>query len=785
MKKSIWIYILALVLGLTLLCGCGDNVDTSTETSTETETETLDTSTDTETVDSSTETETDTESDTESDTETETNTEKMEEPEIKPHVHTIGYTSAKLATCTEDGYTEGRMCASCKEVIVPYVKIPALGHKWVGIKRTEPTCTTSGLTEGVKCEKCGEVTLKQEYIAPLGHDVIIIPAIQSTCKRNGYTEGMECRRCRKVFVEREKLPLTDHKYIVHMPKEPTCTEAGNNLYQSCSVCSYEKNYEKILPLGHNYNKDYVCTICNKDATTIQGLTFVLNEQTNEYTLSDVQNPELVTIFYEGVELNYPRIVIPDTYNGLPVTSIAKKAIFLGTPWCNTLLELEIPKSVTYICQYAIYNQAITDIFYGGDVEDWCNITFEDVPLWGEGAYTLRFNGEIASEITIPASVTEIGKHQFSQCCSIKKIIISDGGVTKIDRSALGRSLVEIELSKSVTEIIGCLGFEKINYLGTIEDWLNIDMSNSGLVEISYNRELYINGELLTEVVIPASVTEIKKGAFSYVTSIESVVISEGVTKIWTSAFEKCRNLKSVTIPASVTEIGANPIYGASNFEINYLGTTSEWCNINFGGGYYWLDGVQLYIGGELLTDVIIPSSVTKVKNYAFAGYKHLNSVVFENGATEIGAYAFKQCVNLKSVKLPQTLLAIENSAFSYCTSLKDVEIPNGVTKIGDSAFEHCSFASLILPSSVLEIGSGAFCENSQLLVVVIPKSVTKVGTHAFYKCVNVRIYCEATKCPIGWSPVWNGESCYYWYSQTKPETEGNYWVYIGGDIYVW
>ncbi|MBE6664309.1 MAG: hypothetical protein E7602_07445 [Ruminococcaceae bacterium] len=78
MKKSFWIYILALVLGLTLLCGCGE-IDTSTDTETDTETEIADSSTDTEAnteaVDSSTDTESNIETDTESDTETDSSTE--------------------------------------------------------------------------------------------------------------------------------------------------------------------------------------------------------------------------------------------------------------------------------------------------------------------------------------------------------------------------------------------------------------------------------------------------------------------------------------------------------------------------------------------------------------------------------------------------------------------------------------------------------------------------------------------------------------------------------------
>lgn len=791
MKKSFWIYILALVLGLTLLCGCGE-IDTSTDTETDTETEVADSSTETETdtetdteADSSTETKTDTESDTESDTETETNTEKMEEPEIEPHVHTIGYNPARAVTCTTDGYTEGQMCSVCKEVLIPSVRIPATGHKWMGLKRVEPTCKQSGLTEGVKCEKCGEVALKQEYIAPLGHDVIIIPAIQSTCKRNGYTEGMECRRCRKVLIEREKLPLTDHKYIVHMPKEPTCTEAGNNLYQSCSVCSYEKNYEKILPIGHNYNEDYVCTMCNIDATTIQGLTFESNEEATEYALIGVKTPELISILYSDIELKYPRIVVPNTFKGLPVTSISEGTIDLGLPWSETLLELSIPSSITHIEKSAIASQAIVDLYYGGDVEDWCNITFDGNimdSIYIDSGYTLRFNGEIVKEITVPASVSEIGNYQFYGCNSIKKVIISEGVTTIGERAIL--NIEEIEIPRSVTEIKqNTFGdkLKKINYLGDIEGWLNI---NYGSKNYSSNRELYINGESLDELVIPASVTEVREDAFRGVTNINSVVISEGVKKISLRAFNNCRNITSITIPKSVTSIGMDAFYLSGAAKINYLGDVIDWCNI-VSDDSALLENVEFYINGELLTDLVVPSSVTKVKEFTFARYNHLTSVTFENGVTEIGASAFGMCINLKSVKFPETVTTIGSSAFASCFALKNLELPNGVTIIEGNAFNGCKFANLILPSSIEEIGSGAFSNNSQLLAVLIPSSVKTIGANAFSYCPNVRIYCEAKEVPSDWSQEWNGKAIYYLYSETKPQTDGNYWVYISGDIYVW
>jgi hypothetical protein len=55
--------------------------------------------------------------------------------------------------------------------------------------------------------------------------------------------------------------------------------------------------------------------------------------------------------------------------------------------------------------------------------------------------------------------------------------------------------------------------------------------------------------------IPASVTSIGGGAFSYCSSLTSITMGNGVTSIGGWAFEFCGSLTSVTIPNSVTNIG--------------------------------------------------------------------------------------------------------------------------------------------------------------------------------------------------------------------------------------
>ena len=83
-----------------------------------------------------------------------------------PHTNVLTL-SAKSATCTEPGLTEGRMCADCEFVIIAQSVIDALGHSEIIDERIEPTRETTGLTEGKHCSRCNTVLIEQQIIPML------------------------------------------------------------------------------------------------------------------------------------------------------------------------------------------------------------------------------------------------------------------------------------------------------------------------------------------------------------------------------------------------------------------------------------------------------------------------------------------------------------------------------------------------------------------------------------------------------------------------------------------
>ena len=89
-------------------------------------------------------------------------------------------------------------------------------------------------------------------------------------------------------------------------------------------------------------------------------------------------------------------------------------------------------------------------------------------------------------------------------------------------------------------------------------------------------DLYANGELVTDLVIPDTVTEIRYWLFSGCQSIRSVVFPEGLTTIWEHAFENCPNLTEISFPSTLEFIGGDAFTGCNNIQtIHYAGTVKQ------------------------------------------------------------------------------------------------------------------------------------------------------------------------------------------------------------------
>ena len=165
----------------------------------------------------------------------------------------------------------------------------------------------------------------------------------------------------------------------------------------------------------------------------------------------------------------------------------------------------------------------------------------------------------------------------------------------------------------------------------------------------------------------------------------------------------------MTIGKNITTIGDSAFSNCSIESVN-ISDLSAWCKIYFASSssnplYY---ASNIYLNGELVTDLIIPNDITEIKQYTFSGCSSLASVTIPNSVTSVGDSAFSGCSALSSLTIGGSVTTIGNYAFSGCSSLVTATIPNSVTTVGNYAFEDCdNLYSLIIGSGVSQIGEDA------------------------------------------------------------------------------
>lgn len=212
------------------------------------------------------------------------------------------------------------------------------------------------------------------------------------------------------------------------------------------------------------------------------------------------------------------------------------------------------------------------------------------------------------------------------------------------------------------------------------------------------------------------------------------------------------HLSSLTLPKTIKVIDIGVFGGgldhnyhtevATCDKLIYEGTIGDWCDIEFRSNPFY-DGTKLYIDGELLTDLVIPETVTKINKYAFAYYGGLKSVTLHEKIAMIEEGAFLNCTGLEEISFPCKNLTVGGAAFADCEQLKKVTFMGENLVLEDGVFYSCESLEEVEWNAVniAVIPEAAFSYCNGLKSFVIPASVAEIDFNAFKGCYNlVEVY---------------------------------------------
>ena len=269
------------------------------------------------------------------------------------------------------------------------------------------------------------------------------------------------------------------------------------------------------------------------------------------------------------------IVIPSTYNGLPVMEIGNSA-FSEYQFIRSVV---IPEGVTRIWDgfsgctklETVTLPTTLELIGPGAFENCSSLASIEIPEGVTEIHQNAFSGCAKLEmVTLPTSLKQIEINVFFGCSSLTSIKIPEGMTGICCNAFSGCTNLETVILPETLESIGTFAFaeceklyEQDSGLAYVGNWLvgakeNIISANvrEGTQHIADG--IFIENSNLSSVSLPSTLKTIGSFAFSGCSSLTSIKIPEGVTEIGQQAFRNCFNIKKVIFLSSVPPaIGSN------------------------------------------------------------------------------------------------------------------------------------------------------------------------------------------------------------------------------------
>ena len=139
---------------------------------------------------------------------------------------------------------------------------------------------------------------------------------------------------------------------------------------------------------------------------------------------------------------------------------------------------------------------------------------------------------------------------------------------------------------------------------------------------------------------------------------------------------------------------------------------------------------------KVIERLVIPNTVTYMRNRALQRCSKLKDVIFEEGSSlrHIGKYAFYECPKIEEMKLPASLTTLEVGAFNDCKGLKKVTLSPKMTAVEAWTFSRCSSLTYVEGMNAIQsIAENAFRGCPSLETIDVNQSAD-IHRNAFFDC---------------------------------------------------
>ena len=380
--------------------------------------------------------------------------------------------------------------------------------------------------------------------------------------------------------------------------------------------------------------------------------------------------------------------------------------------------------------YDFYDFKVGNICYNiiSSTDKTVEVTYESRRING---YYYEYN--YYGSVNIPESVTYEGD-EYSVTRIGSRAFKDDDGLTSV--------VIPTSVNSVYSDaFLGCSALTAV-YIDDISAWCNINFSGASANPLFYAKNLYLNGERVTEIVIP-----------------------DGVTNIGSYAFQGCDGLNSLTIGAGVLSIGSN----------QYTPKKTIWLTNTPPSGWENLKGTINYVANEQYGS----SSNVKV-------YPYLSSIFEAGGVKYVPVSPSERTCDaidcnydsaVEEINIGETVsyrgvaMTVKNVMPYVAYGQKTVKQLSVSHKgdVGASAFYGCTAITNATISNEGNIGTSAFegaVKRANATIHITSKGY--IDSKAFYGCTGIKTAVIDLRNPNDtkenitledWTSPYTGNSC--------------------------
>ena len=299
-------------------------------------------------------------------------------------------------------------------------------------------------------------------------------------------------------------------------------------------------------------------------------------------------------------------------------------------------------------------------------------------------------------VSLPSSIVSLKKQAFSGCTKLGTINLPNS-LTHIEESALsGTAVKELTIPASVEDIgpsafYGCNEIEKLVFPNLIKRLCYRTLANcKSLKTVVLNEGL--------QYIEASAICECKSlGSISIPATVQTIDVSDSYTYCGDIPFYNCENLLRIDVSTG------NQYYSSQDGVLmNASKTQIIQCPQAYSGKYTMPSSIEIICDGAFyqcskITEITFSRELKSIGEKSFYNCGGITNLLFPDNLQQIGKEAFYYCSKLREVEMGSKLVSIEENAFASNINIKKITINKNVApECSESTFNNINFDDCVL-----------------------------------------------------------------------------------------